>query len=145
MVPELRVRYANPSDLDFVSQDGYIPAATIVRKIEAREVIVAERQSVRVGYARIEYLWSKLPYMTLIRVLPDSRHQGVGRALLRFLERELHAAGHRVLLSSSQADEREPQMWHWHVGFAECGRLEAINDGGVDEVFFRKELGGPAR
>jgi N-acetylglutamate synthase-like GNAT family acetyltransferase len=141
-VSELRVRYADPRDLDFVSQDRYIPASVVARKIEVREVIVAERDTVPVGYARIEYLWSKLPYIALIRVLPDSRHQGVGRALLGFLENELGAAGHRILLSSSQADEREPQMWHGQMGFAECGRLESINDGGVDEVFFRKELGG---
>jgi ribosomal protein S18 acetylase RimI-like enzyme len=137
----IRVRYADPVDLEFVSQDGYVARETIVRKIEAREVIVAEYGSVKVGYARIEFLWSKLPYLALIRVAPDARRQGVGRALLRFLEVELVAAGHAVLLSSSQADEPEPQTWHRHMGFAECGRLERINAGGVDEVFFRKELG----
>lgn len=45
-----------------------------------------------------------------------------------------------MLLSSSQADEFEPQTWHRHMGFVECGRLEGINEGGVDEVFFRKQL-----
>lgn len=136
----MNVRYATQSDLPFVTQDGYIPVHTIVRKIEEREVLVAERDSVLVGYVRIEYLWSKLPYIALIRVLPECQRRGVGRALLAFLEKELIAAGHTVLFSSSQADELEPQAWHRHLGFVECGRLEGINAGGVDEVFFRRPL-----
>ena len=139
----VNVRNATPRDLDFVNQDGYVPVHTVARKIEAGEVLVAERDSVPVGYARIEYLWSRMPYIALIRVLPDSRRHGVGRALLAFLEEQLRAAGHSVLLSSSQADEPEPQAWHRHMGFVECGRLEAINADGVDEVFFRKELRKP--
>lgn len=134
----MQVRYATPRDLDFVSQDGYLPRSRIRTKIAAREVVVAERDGRSLGYARIEYLWSRLPYLALIRVLPESRRQGVGRALLVFLERELGAAGHEMLLSSSQADEPEPQQWHRHMGFHDCGRLEEINPGGVAEVFFRK-------
>ena len=136
----MNVRYATQRDLPFVHQDGYIPVHTIARKIEEREVLVAERDSVLVGYVRIEYLWSKLPYIALIRVLPEFQRQGVGRALLAFLEEQLRAAGHTVLLSSSQADELEPQAWHRHMGFLECGRLEGLNAGGVDEVFFRRHL-----
>lgn len=136
----ISVRYAAPRDIDFVAQDGYVPVATIERKIDASEVVVAELDSLPVGYLRLEYLWSKLPYIGLIRVLPAARRRGVGRALLRFLEMELREAGHRVLLSSSEAGEPEPQAWHRHMGFVECGRLEAINEGGVDEIFFRKEL-----
>lgn len=136
----LNVRYATPRDLDFVSQDGYVPVHTVARKIEVGEVLVAERDSALAGYLRIEYLWSKLPYIALIRVLPDSRRHGVGRAMLAFLEQQLRAAGHTLLLSSSQSDEPEPQAWHRHMGFVECGHLEAINAGGVDEVFFRRHL-----
>jgi GNAT superfamily N-acetyltransferase len=134
------VRYANQADLGFVSQDSYVPNDTVRRKIEAREVLVAELETRAVGYLRIEYLWSKLPYIALIRVLPDYRRSGVGRALLEFLEEELRGAGYSLLLSSSEADEPEPQAWHRRMGFSECGRLEGINAGGVDEIFFRKDF-----
>jgi GNAT superfamily N-acetyltransferase len=134
------VRYASQSDLGFVAQDDYIPADTVARKIEAREVVVAEHVASLAGYARIEYLWSRIPYLALIRVMPDSQRLGVGRAMLAFLEGELRGAGHRMLLSSSQADEPEPQDWHRHMGFVECGRIEGINEADVDEIFFRKEL-----
>ena len=67
------------------------------------------------------------------------RRQGVGKALLRFIETFLREAGHEALYSSSQADEPEPQAWHRHVGFEECGFIAGINDG-IGEVFFRKSL-----
>jgi GNAT superfamily N-acetyltransferase len=134
------VRYANRADLGFVAQDNYVSNDTVRRKIEAREVLVAELETRAVGYLRIEYLWSKLPYIALVRVLPDYRRMGVGSALLEFLEVELRGAGHSFLLSSSEASEPEPQAWHRRMGFSECGRLEGINAGGVDEVFFRKDF-----
>jgi N-acetylglutamate synthase-like GNAT family acetyltransferase len=133
-------RFAVPADLDFVRQDDNLSTAIAQRKIEWQEVIVAELNGRLVGYARLEYLWSRIPYLALIRVLPEYRRQGMGKALLAFAEEFLREQGHQVLYSSSQVDEAEPQAWHRHVGFAECGVIAGINEGGVGEVFFRKQL-----
>ena len=118
------------------------------RKIDAQialnpnrieDIVIAEWNGKQVGYVRLEYLWSIVPYISLIRVLPEYRRQGVGKALLRFIETFLRGAGHDALYSSSQADEPEPQAWHRHVGFEECGFIAGINDG-IGEVFFYKRL-----
>jgi ribosomal protein S18 acetylase RimI-like enzyme len=135
------VRYAVDADLEFTSQDGYVPRAVVGEKIRSRQVVVAERDSRPVGYARIEKLWSTIPYLVLIRVMPALRRQGIGRAMIAFLERQLSEQGHRVLLSSSQSNEPEPQAWHRRVGFRECGIIRGINADGSDEIFFQKELG----
>jgi N-acetylglutamate synthase-like GNAT family acetyltransferase len=108
----------------------------------AREVAVAERDGAVVGYVQLEYLWGKLPYIARVRVEPAARRRGVGRGLIAFLTRELAGRGHAVLYSSSQADEPEPQAWHRHMGFVECGILNGVNEGGVGEVFFRLPLRG---
>lgn len=134
------VRFAAPADLEFVRQDGHLPAEVVRRKIEWQEVIVAELGGDPVGYVRLEYLWSKLPYIALIHVLPACRRRGVGRALLCFTEGFLREGGHTALYSSSQADEPEPQAWHRRVGFRECGVIAGVNEGGVGELFFRKEI-----
>ena len=148
MSDEIVIRFARLDDLDFAYQDGYIPAEVLKRKIEGQlalnpdrieDVVVAEWNGKRVGYVRLEYLWSIVPYIALIRVLPEYRRQGVGKALLRFIETFLREAGHDVLYSSSQADEPEPQAWHRHVGFEECGFITGINED-IGEVFFRKRL-----
>jgi len=134
------VRSAATSDLAFVSQDGYVDGAVVRRKIGQGEVLVAEIDGRPVGYVRIEYLWSMRPYIALIRVLEPYRGKGVGRALLSHLEGVLRDAGQSFLFSSSQVDEPQPQAWHRHMGFTECGVINGVNDGGVGEVFFKKPL-----
>lgn len=134
------VRWATLDDLDFVHQDRYIPAEVVKRKVEWQEVLVVERNDRRIGYLRIEYLWSVVPYIALIRVLPEHRRQGAGKALLHYLETFLREKGHKALYSSSQVNEPEPQAWHRHVGFEECGIVAGLNGDGVGEVFFRKRL-----
>ena len=135
----ISVRRAEIRDLEFVSQDDYTTRDVIQRKIEWNEVFVAQRDDISVGYLRLEYLWSSEPYIGLIRVLQPHRRRGVGRALLASVEDTLRSEGHTVLYSSSQADENEPQAWHRHVGFVECGILNGVNDG-IGEIFFRKSL-----
>ncbi|HVO72183.1 MAG TPA: GNAT family N-acetyltransferase [Aggregatilineaceae bacterium] len=137
----ITVRFAVPEDLAWcVTRDHHVPPAIIARKIGLDEILVAELVAKRAGYLRLEYLWSSVPYIALIGVVEQHRREGIGRAMLDFLEAHLRGAGHHVLMSSSQVNEAEPQAWHRHMGFEECGILTGINAGGVGEVFFRKGL-----
>ena len=140
MTDRIVVRFAMLADLDFVQQDHYIPTEVVKRKVEWQEVVVAEKNGSLVGYMRLEYLWSLAPYIALIYVLSEYRRQGVGKAMLHYVEAFLRDRGHDALYSSSQADEPEPQAWHRHIGFEECGIIAGINAEGVGEVFFRKQL-----
>ena len=137
---DILVRFATQSDIEFVSQDKYTPVDIVARKIEWREVVIAELEGTPVGYARIEYIWSQLPFISLIHVLPETRRQGVGKAILLFLESYLVESGHDALYSSSQVDESPPQAWHRCVGFVECGVIAGMNEDGIGELFFRKRL-----
>ncbi len=135
------VRFATPDDFAWCHAfDDHLAVPALQHKLHTGEIILAERDGERVGYLRLEYLWSLLPYIALIRVIDSHQRQGVGRALLTFCTNHLRTQGHSVLLSSSQADEAAPQAWHRHMGFEECGFLAGINDGGIGEVFFRKSL-----
>ena len=139
MIEEISVRFASPADLDFLQQRSHVPAKILKRKVEWQEIVVAEWEGNLIGSLQFEYLWSLVPYIALIHVLPEYQRQGVGRALLQFVETLLSEQGHRVLYSSSQVDESDPQAWHRHVGFEECGIIAGINKG-VGELFFRKML-----
>ena len=142
MADQIKVRFANQTDLDgCIALDHLaMPAEVIKRKIAQREIIVTEKAGQLVGYLRLEYLWSSVPYIALIWVVEDQRQQGIGRAMLRYLESALREQGHTALYSSSQANEPEPQAWHRHVGFGECGYIAGMNEGGIGEIFFRKDL-----
>lgn len=136
-MPEIHVRFAHQGDLEYVNQDHFIPAEVVARKIDLKEVVIAESDGQPVGYLRLEYLWSIVPYIALITVDPAHRRVGVGKAILDFVLDYLSGHNHEWLYSSSQADEPEPQAWHRHMGFQDCGIITGINEGGVSEVFFR--------
>jgi N-acetylglutamate synthase-like GNAT family acetyltransferase len=134
-------RFTTLTDLDFVSQDKHIPTEKVAHKIHQNEVIVSELEGQLVGYLRLEYLWSLVPYIALITVEDAYRRMGVGKSLLAFSAKYLAEHDHLWLYSSSQADEPEPQAWHRHMGFKDCGIIAGINAGGVSEIFFRKAIG----
>ena len=137
MIEGISVRFATLADLDFLQQRSHVPAQIVRRKVEWQEIVVAEWEGSLIGSLHLEYLWSSVPYIALIYVRTEYQRQGVGRALLRFVETFLSEQGYSALYSSSQVDEREAQAWHRHVGFEECGIIAGINKG-VGEVFFRK-------
>jgi GNAT superfamily N-acetyltransferase len=139
MAEEISVRFAAHDDLGFVGREGRVAADVLRRKVEWREVVVAEQGGELVGQLRLEYLWSVVPYVALVFVAEGRRRRGVGKAMLRFAEEFLSGRGYDALYSSSQADEPEPQSWHRRVGFEECGYIAGVNRG-VGEVFFRKRL-----
>lgn len=135
------VRFAGPEDLEWcVVEDDQVTEQVIRHKIVNDEIVIAELDGQPIGYLRLEYLWSNIPYIGVIFVIELYRHEGIGRKILAFLEAYLASRGHDQLLSSSQVNETEPQAWHRSVGFVECGILSGINEGSIGEVFFRKAL-----
>jgi len=90
------------------------------------------------GYLRLEFLWSQIPNIALIHVMDTLRKRGCSRKLLDFVIQNLKNRGFNVTYSSSQADEPEPQAWHRHMGFEECGMICGINDGGIEEIFLKR-------
>jgi len=134
-------RWAALSDIAFLQSAGHLrlPESILRRRIEWNEVAVATMDDTPIGYIYIDHLWSAYPFISIIWVLEQHRRAGAGRALLRFIETDARARGQTMLYSSSQLDEPEPQAWHRHMGFEECGILNGHNDG-IGEVFFRKRL-----
>ena len=135
------VRFAGPEDLEWcVVGDIHVTEKVVRNKIVNDECVVVELDGQLIGYIRLEYLWSTVPYIGLIFVMEEYQNEGIGRKMLGFLEEHLRAHGHDVLMSSSQANEPNPQAWHRAAGFVECGIILGLNEGGIGEVFFRKRL-----
>ena len=139
---EIEIRFATDADIDWcISQDFSIKKPEMMRrKIEQQEILVAELEGTCIGYLLMEYMWSKIPYMGVVEVLPAHRKQGIGTALLSFLENKVHSEGCGFLISSAESTEPDAQAWHKRMEFTKCGLVSGLNPDGVDEIFFRKEL-----
>jgi N-acetylglutamate synthase-like GNAT family acetyltransferase len=134
-------RFGNKNDYEMIiEKDQNIRTKLIEWKLNNQEIVVAEAEGSFIGYLRIEYLWSKYPYIGLISVESGHRRQGIGSGLLLYIEEELKKNGIKALYSSSQVNEALPQEWHRRMGFVECGMINGINEGNIGEVFFYKEF-----
>ncbi len=142
------VRFATAHDLGWLLRmhetmiEKYAPMKrTIELAVQERQLIVPELDGQLIGCLRVEYLGGAVPYVVMLFVTPDLyRGQGVGTAMLEFLEDHLRGLGHKLLLSSSETLEPLPQEWHRKRGFREAGILFGTNDTGAGELFFLKEL-----
>jgi GNAT superfamily N-acetyltransferase len=142
MVNDISARFATGEDRDLTNKFDSIVTDDIFRfKVDQNELIVGELDGEKVGYVRLEYWYLALPFIGLIVVEEEHRNKGVGKAMLSFLEKHLVESGYESLYSSSDISEPEPQAWHRHVGFNDCGVIAGMNEDGASEIIFRKELG----
>ncbi|MEE9116577.1 MAG: GNAT family N-acetyltransferase [Thermoplasmata archaeon] len=141
MAAETHVRFATEEDKDWCkSIDSRLTDDIFWFKVKHDEMIVGEIGGERVGYLRLEYWYLDLPFVGLIIVDEEHRNKGVGKVMLTFLEEHLVKSGYDVLYSSSDVGEPEPQAWHRHMGFNDCGVITGMNENGASEVIFKKDL-----
>ena len=135
------VRFAEPTDLAWcVEHDGWLDEAELRRKVQAREMVVAELEGELVGLVRLDYLWSSLPHLAQVRVVEHRRREGIGRALVAFVEQQARSTGTDKILSSTRPDKVGAQAWHRQIGFTECGSLDGFGPNGEATIFFLKRI-----
>jgi GNAT superfamily N-acetyltransferase len=137
---EPAVRLAVPDDLAFIQRKCYFSEKEVLRKIGEGEIFLLTVDDHPAGYLSIEYLWSVIPCIDMLWISETYQKKGFSRNLLGFVEGHLKEKGYSILYSSSTGDEAEPQAWHRHMGFVECGVISGLNEGGIGEIFFRKLL-----
>jgi ribosomal protein S18 acetylase RimI-like enzyme len=136
------VRFAEvPTDLAWcVRHDGWLDEPQLRRKLQAKEVVMADLDGELVGLLRLDYLWSSIPHVAQVRVVEHHRRDGIGRALVTFVEQQARSRGTDKILSSTRPDKIGAQAWHRQIGFAECGSLEGIGPNDEPTIFFLKML-----
>ena len=137
---KVAVRLAVPDDLAFIMRKCHFSKEEVLRKIGEDQIFILTVENQPAGYLSIGYLWSTIPYIDMLWISEAYQKKGFSRNLLGFVEGYLKERGYTILYSSSTADEAEPQAWHRHIGFIECGVINGINEGGIGEIFFRKLL-----
>ena len=135
----ITVRPAAESDRAFwFSLDGHLPAAMFSRKIRDGEALVAEEDGEPAALLRWSLFWDEIPFCNLLYVTPERQRRGIGRALMRAWEDEMHAQGHDRVLVSTQSDE-EAQQFYRKLGYRDCGGFLPESHGPM-ELFFLKEF-----
>ncbi len=138
---ELLIRFAEEEDEGPCARlDPHIPPYFLTRRIEQREVIVAELDGEVVACLRFEFLGAKSPLISLLAVRQDLQGEGIGRHLVEFLEEYLQDLGYNTVMFAAREGSPDLEGWLRRLGFQECGFLSGEHPDGSGEVFYRKTL-----
>jgi ribosomal protein S18 acetylase RimI-like enzyme len=78
----VEVARAGRADIDWlVREDASSGEAWVSRCVALGEYLLAWQAGEIVGFLRFSRFWGRVPYMEMIRVLPEHRRSGVGTAL----------------------------------------------------------------
>lgn len=93
------------------------------------------------GVMEYKDFWEGMPYLSLIKILPEYRGKGIGTQAVGLLEKLLKERGCKALLTSTRADE-QAQHFYRKLNFDECGCLilEKTPLSQPAELFFVKTL-----
>ncbi|MFN3170223.1 MAG: GNAT family N-acetyltransferase [Hyphomicrobiales bacterium] len=102
----------------------------------------ADPDPVAVAYAAPEPMTDGCWNLYLIAVHADHHGQGIGRALLAFVEDTLAVEGVRVLLveTSGSAGFARTRAFYAQAGYEEEARIREFYAAGEDKIIFRKAL-----
>ncbi len=117
------IRYADERDLDtLIRYDRHIAPEELRRSIRVKRVLVMLEDDGLIGWLRFDLFWDTIPFMNMLYLLEGHRGKGYGRQLVGYWEREMAGAGHKLVMTSTRADERG-QFFYRKNGYVDCGSL----------------------
>lgn len=117
--------------------DGHADVETVKARLSEKSGFVIFDGATPIGVIAFNRFWDELPFLSLIKILPEYGRRGYGREAMALFEKELKLRGYNSLLVSTQTDE-EAQHFYRKIGYAECGCLVLENQ--PMEMFFIKSF-----
>lgn len=94
------------------------------------------------GIVAVRYPWLKGAYLELIALFPNQQGQGLGTAILQWLEQETQAHANNLWVLVS-AFNKSARRFYFQYGFREIGPIEALVSTHSTELLLRKVLRSP--
>ena len=115
------MKYAEEKDL-FVCKmlDSHISDTELVWKLREHRYYILSDGETPVGVLRYNLFWDSVPFLTLIFLEESCRSRGYGRMAMSCWEDEMRAAGHGMVIISTQADE-DAQHFYRKLGYHDAG------------------------
>lgn len=119
----LSIRYASDADSAFWhSLDAHLPQCEFERKVRDKMGYVISCGDEPIGVMRYNLFWDTIPFLTLIFFKDAWRAQGFGKQAMRHWEGEMRSLGHKIVMTSTQADENA-QHFYRKIGYKDAGCL----------------------
>lgn len=92
------------------------------------------------GAVGVRLAWLRGPYVQFLGILPEMQRQGIGTAVLDWVEREARAGNDRNLwIAASQINTPAIHLYE-QLGFRDAAWLDSLVSEGRTEILMRKQL-----
>lgn len=125
----------------WLSLDTHTDIEKFKRRTDEKRGFIVLNGDMPIGIIAYNNFWDELPFLSLIKILPEYRRCGFGKQAMSLFETEMKKLGYCALLVSTQTDE-EAQHFYRKIGYRECGCL-LLNEPPLKqpmEMFFIKSF-----
>ena len=117
------IRYVQEKDRDFwFKLDRHLSEAEFQKKIRDKMGYVLLENDIPIGLLRYNLFWDNTPFCTMLFIDWEYQHQGYGRKLMEYWEKDMKSSGYGMLMTSTQVDE-EAQHFYRKLGYKDAGGL----------------------
>jgi ribosomal protein S18 acetylase RimI-like enzyme len=120
----------DPRVLDVLGRRPFIE-----RAIAANECYVAVEGGAVVGYAVFDRSFFEQPFVSLLHVDESQRRRGVGAELIRHIESI--CTGEKLFTSTNESNTPMQHLCE-KLGFVRSGRIENLDEGDPEIVYFKR-------
>lgn len=117
------IRYVQEDDKEFwFKLDKHLSEAEFQKKIRDKMGYVLLENDIPIGLLRYNLFWDNTPFCTLLFIDWEYQHQGFGRKLMEYWEKDMKSLGYGMIMTSTQVDE-EAQHFYRKMGYKDAGGL----------------------
>lgn len=136
---EITITYATQEHFEWLEEkDRHITPSMLKSKVSDKQVLIVQINGQNIGWLRFGFLWDMVPFVCLVSIEEEYRKKGVGKKLVNYWEEEMKQDNHKLVMTSTQADEEGQYFWR-KMGYHDMGALFELNDGPV-EIFLLKKI-----
>lgn len=135
----MNIEYATSEDFQYiVDKDKHISRELIRTKISEKEIIfVRDAGNKNIGWLRYGYFWDNTPFMNMLYLEEEYRHNGIGKKVVGFWEKQMKEKGYDLVMTSTLSNEYA-QHFYRRLGYKDSGSLLLENE--PLEIIFTKKI-----
>lgn len=117
----MMIRYVQENDREFwFKLDKHLSEAEFQKKIRDKMGYVLLENDIPIGLLRYNLFWDNTPFCTMLFIDWEYQHQGYGRKLMEYWEKDMKSSGYGMIMTSTQVDE-EAQHFYRKMGYKDAG------------------------
>ena len=108
----IKIRYVEFEDQTFWYRlDKHLPQQEFRKKVENKEGYVLLNDDKAIGLLRYNFFWDNIPFCTMLLIDKNFQNKGYGKKMMEFWENEMKLQGHKIVLTSTQVDEKAQHFY----------------------------------